>query len=128
MTRRAVLPQVRIIILTVSEEDDHLFEAIKAGAYGYLMKKIEPDDLLRTIRGVFHGEAAISPMTAIKILNEFARLAHRSSAEAHPPARLSPRELEILRLLTGGATNKDMASSLETLACGELLRMRRESG
>src|SRR5262249_27649507 len=96
-----------------SEEDDNLFEAIKAGAYGYLVKKIEPDDLVRTIRGVVRGEAALSRVTASKILNEFARLARRGLEMVQPQAPLSSRELQILRLITSGATNKDMAS-----ACG----------
>ncbi len=113
-TRRIkeALPYVRIVMLTVSEEDKDVFEAVKAGAQGYLLKKIEPEAFFRTLRGVFRGEAPISRVTATKILREFARQAERSTAEARPPGKLSPREQEVLELLTKGATNKEIAASL----------------
>ncbi|OGB94774.1 MAG: DNA-binding response regulator [candidate division NC10 bacterium RIFCSPLOWO2_02_FULL_66_22] len=114
-TRRikAEVPHVRIIILTVAEEDKSLFEAIKSGAHGYLLKTIEPRPLFETLRGVFRGEAPISRVTASKILGEFARQGQRATPEeASPVGRLSPRELEILELLTKGATNKEIAATL----------------
>jgi DNA-binding NarL/FixJ family response regulator len=114
-TRRikAEVPHVRIIILTVAEEDKSLFEAIKSGAHGYLLKTIEPRPLLETLRGVFKGEAPISRVTASKILGEFARQGQRTGPEeASPVGRLSPREHEILELLIKGATNKEIAATL----------------
>jgi DNA-binding NarL/FixJ family response regulator len=114
-TRRikAEVPHVKIIILTVAEEDKSLFEAIKSGAHGYLLKTIEPRPLFETLRGVFKGEAPISRVTASKILGEFARQGQRTGPEeASPVGRLSPRELEILELLTKGATNKEIAATL----------------
>ena len=114
-TRRikAEVTHVRIIILTVAEEDKSLFEAIKSGAHGYLLKTIEPRPLFETLRGVFRGEAPISRVTASKILGEFARQGQRATPEeASPVGRLSPRELEILELLTKGATNKEIAATL----------------
>jgi RNA polymerase sigma factor (sigma-70 family) len=113
-TRRIkeLLPYVKIVILTISEEDTDLFEAIKAGAHGYLLKNIEPEEFFRTLRGALRGEAPLSRTTATKLLEEFARLA-RGIPEAIPPRdKLSPREHEVLELLTQGATNKEIASSL----------------
>ena len=112
-TRRIkeTLPSVKVVILTVSEEDKNLFEAIKCGAHGYLLKKIEPRDLFEMLRGVFRGEAPISRATAAKILNEFAAQAHRATEEM-PEERLSPKEREVIELLTKGSTNKEIGNKL----------------
>jgi len=112
-TRRIkeTLPSVKVVILTVSEEDKNLFEAIKCGAHGYLLKKIEPRDLFEMLRGVFRGEAPISRATAAKILNEFAAQAHRATEEM-PEERLSPKEREVIEFLTKGWTNKEIGNKL----------------
>lgn len=107
------LPYVKIVMFTVSDEDNDLFEAIKAGAHGYVLKNIEPEMLLAMLRGVSSGEAPISQACASKLLGEFARLARRGPREAHPYERLSPREREVLSLLSKGKTNKEIASSLD---------------
>lgn len=112
-TRRITeaLPSTKLVILTVSEEDKNLFEAIKCGAHGYLLKKVEIEQLFEMLRGIFRGEAPISRTTAAKILNEFAKQARRSQAEIDEE-RLSPREQEVLQLLTQGLTNKEIANKL----------------
>ena len=113
-TRRikAVLPYVKIVILTVSEEDQDLFEAIKSGAQGYLMKKIEAKALFSTLRGIVQGEASVSRIMASKILDEFARLAKQPPAVALPGTDLSPREKNVLELVGQGKTNKEIAAAL----------------
>lgn len=112
-TRRVkeALPSIKVVILTVSEEDKNLFEAIKCGAHGYLLKKIEPRDLFEMLRGVFRGEAPISRTTATKVLSEFAEQARRSP-EKVPAETLSPKEREALQLLTEGLTNKEIGNQL----------------
>lgn len=113
-TRRikAELPQIKIVILTVIEEDQNLFEAIKSGAQGYLLKNVEPQDLVEMLRGVFRGEAPMSRGTAAKILSEFARQAQGADATVRPSAALSGREQEVLGLVATGVTNKGIAAAL----------------
>jgi two-component system nitrate/nitrite response regulator NarL len=113
-TRRitAELPHVKVVILTVAEEDEKLFDAIKAGAQGYLLKDMEPKDLVEMLRGVVRGEAPISQGTAARILAEFTRQAQRADASAKPSARLTRREREVLILVAGGTTNKEIATAL----------------
>lgn len=104
-------PGVKIVMLTVSEEDHNVFEAIKNGAEGYLIKDVKPADLRRMLRGIWAGEAPISPCTATRILREFARRV-RPEADGAPVGRLTPREREVLELVTAGQANKEIAAAL----------------
>ncbi len=108
--REELLP-VKILVLTVSDEDTDLFEAIKAGADGYLLKNVPPESLLQAILGVVKGEAPVSGAVASKLLREFSRAWSSPSA---PPSgsELSQREREILTLVAGGASNKQIARQL----------------
>ena len=108
------MPYVKIVMLTVSDDDNSLFEAIKAGAQGYLLKNLEPEDLFEMLAGVSRGEAPISRLMAAKILNEFAAQNKRPepSTTPNPAAILSAREKEVLQLVVKGATNKEIASEL----------------
>lgn len=111
---RAEWPDARIVILTVHDEDDKLFEAIKAGAIGYILKDTNAADFLRAVRSALAGEAALPPKMAARLLEEFARLARRmppESARADSPD-LTPREREVLNLIATGATDKEIASAL----------------
>jgi len=113
-TRRIkeVLPYVKVVMLTVSEEDQDLFEAIKSGARGYLLKKIDARALFSTLKGIAQGEAPVSRKMAAKILDEFARQTKRQPAVALPGTKLSPREKEVLDLVAGGKSNKEIAAAL----------------
>jgi DNA-binding NarL/FixJ family response regulator len=112
-TRRIteMLPSTRVVILTVSEDDKDLFEGIKCGAHGFLLKKLEPEELYAMLRGVFEGEAPISRTTASKILNEFVLQAKKKST-AKDEEELSAREKEVLQSLASGLTNKEIGNNL----------------
>jgi len=106
------MPYVKIVMLTISDDDKDLFEAIKQGAQGYLLKNIEPEELFEMLRGVYRGEAPISGLTAARILDEFTRLAQKEDYDAISEDSLTLREKEVLRLVAKGATNKEIASQL----------------
>ncbi len=110
-TRRIALaqPEVSIVMLTVSEDEDDLFQAIKAGARGYLLKNLESAQLRAMIEAVGRGEAAISPATAARIIGELAR---PPAAAAAGPDRLTEREIEVLQLVTAGLRNKEIGTRL----------------
>lgn len=102
---KSQLPYVRIVILTISETDHNLFEALKAGAQGYLIKTIEPAELYEMVRRASRGEAPLSSHLAAKVVDEFGRLAR----EGQQADGLTPREREVLSLVARGATNKEIA-------------------
>lgn len=112
-TRRIKLerPAINVVMLTVSDEDENLFAAIRAGASGYLLKSVKPEELFRRLRGVLRGEAAISPVMAAKILQEFARL-DQSTPTPRSIEGLSPRETEVLGLVAKGLTNREIGEQL----------------
>lgn len=111
---KAEFPDIKIVVLTIGEEDQNLFEAIKSGAQGYLLKDVEPQQLVEMLRGVSRGEAPISRTAAAKILTEFSRQAREADAGDRPSASLTAREKEVLGLVAGGATNKEIAAVLGT--------------
>lgn len=108
---KAELPETRIVMVTVSDDDEHLFEAVKSGAEGYLLKDMTREDLRRTLEAVAAGEPALSPTLAAKILDEFARLAREGPAR-EPDVELSPRERDVLQLVADGQTNREVAAAL----------------
>jgi len=109
-------PEARVVILTASEEDADLFEAIKSGAQGYLFKNVPSDDLFRLLEGVARGEPALTPALARKLLGEFARPAPAAQARANAVEgyqALTEREREVLDLLVQGITsNRELAERL----------------
>jgi two-component system NarL family response regulator len=110
---RAARPSTRVIMLTVSDREDDLFEAVKAGANGYLLKEVSIEELANAVRATARGQSLISPTMASKLLEEFAALAARvpDAARALTP-QLTGRELEVLRHAARGATNREIAESL----------------
>lgn len=103
------VPSTNILMLTVSESENDLFDAIKAGAKGYILKNIEPDDLIRSIKKAAAGEAVVSGNLTGKIMEEFRNLVIQK--EEHKEV-LTPREKEVLFLLAEGKSNKDIAVEL----------------
>ena len=107
------LPDVIIVMLTVRDEDDKLFEAIKNGAQGYLLKTIRSRDLLTLLRAAARGEAALTPHLGGRMLEEFRRLSDRApDTPAEDVPALTPREQEVLALVAQGATDKEIAAEL----------------
>lgn len=104
-------PYVKIIMLTVSEGEENLFEAIKAGAQGYLIKNVEPQQLLDAVRRAYRGEATLPSDLAVKILAEFAH-GQRTAQAGDPIEPLGERELDVLRELARGLANKEIAAVL----------------
>ncbi len=105
------MPGTRIVMVTVSDDDADLFEAIKAGAEGYLLKDMSEEEFSRTLTGIEAGEPALSPGLAARILDEFARRS-RASEEGPKDPDLTEREREVLRLVAEGATNREIAARL----------------
>lgn len=107
-------PSARVIILTTFDYEDYVFEAVKAGAMGYLLKDVPADELAATVRKVHMGEPFIQPQMASKLLIEFGRKSRltASPAASSQPEELSSREIEVLKLLANGASNRDIADTL----------------
>src|SRR5947209_4466686 len=106
-------PAVKVVILTASEEDADLFEAIKSGAQGYIFKNLDSREFFRLLDGVARGEPALTPALARKLLGELARPTSAREADVEGPGALTEREREVLDLLVQGVTsNKDLAERL----------------
>jgi NarL family two-component system response regulator LiaR len=106
---REVLPRTRILILTVHTDDGHVFQGIKAGAQGYLLKDCTPEDLTRAIRTVYAGDTIMAQDIAQKMLTTFEGI-RNEDAEITP--HLTERELEVIKALAQGMSNKQIAQSL----------------
>jgi DNA-binding NarL/FixJ family response regulator len=110
---KEVAPTTRIIMLTISDDEADLYDAIKAGASGYLLKEISIDDISAAIRAVAGGQSLISPSMASKLLTEFASMIKKSDDSQQLPApRLTQREVEVLKLVARGLNNREIGATL----------------
>ena len=110
---KAELPDTTIVMLTVCDENEKLFEAIRNGAQGYLLKSIRSAEMLHLLRGAVRGEAAITAALGGRMLEEFRRVSQRAADfPADNPVALTAREQEVLSLVAEGATNKEIAQQL----------------
>jgi DNA-binding NarL/FixJ family response regulator len=108
----AELPATKIIFLTIHEEDQRIFEAIRHGAVGYLPKNVTSSRLLGYLRGLERGEVAMQPEFTARILKEFAKRPVREDIADEDTSRLTPRQREILQELKTGASNRQIAARL----------------
>ncbi len=114
---KQILPEAVIVMLTVRDDDEKLFQALKSGAQGYLLKDIRAREMLEMLRRALRGEAALSPSLAARVLAEFRRLSSqtqkRSILEGEEElVDLTPRELEVLTIAAQGASDKEIAEAL----------------
>ncbi|XEC97546.1 response regulator [Paenibacillus tarimensis] len=110
-TRRIkqVSPRSQVIVLTSFHDDEHIFPALRAGALSYVLKDIDPGQLVETVRRAVHGESMMHPRVATRVVQE---IRTTKQAASNPFAELSDRELEVLRLIAGGLSNAEIAAQL----------------
>ena len=107
------LPNCRVIVLTTFDDDEMVFDGLRAGAIGYLLKDASSEKLGEAIRSAARGESFLQPSVAAKVVSEFARLATKRVVNSNALAEaLSEREVEILRLIASGASNREIAATV----------------
>ena len=109
---RADMPDVQVVMLTVSDEDSDLFDAIRSGARGYLLKSLNADEFIELLEGLQRGDAAISRKTASRLIDGYATLSRHASRAGPAESLLTPRETELLQLIVDGLSNKAIADRL----------------
>jgi DNA-binding NarL/FixJ family response regulator len=108
---KQAVPSAKILMLTVSDEEADLYEAVKSGASGYLLKDSSIDEVAQAVRVVADGQSLISPSMAAKLIDEFKQLA-RPEREQVPGLRLTDRELQVLRFVAKGMNNREISKQL----------------
>ena len=107
---RAQFPDIKVLVLTTYADDEWVFDAIKAGASGYLLKDTPRDDVIKAIRGTAEGKTYVDPSVAGKVLRQAS--SHRTQPPSNITADLTEREIEVLRLIAKGSSNKDISERL----------------
>ena len=105
-------PECRVIFLTMSDESDDLFAAVRSGAKGYILKNIHPSKLVAALRSVYQGESALSRSMTLRLMEELARSDVPTRPRDPKLAKLTPRELDVLRYVATGMTNQEIATKL----------------
>lgn len=107
-------PEVKIIVLTTFNDDEYIYEALRNGASGYLLKDTLPAEIAKALRTVYNGGALLQPEVAVKVLSRFSQLAKDSRDKSPDPRKelLTEREAEICRLIAEGKNNREIASEL----------------
>ncbi|GAB2885038.1 response regulator [Nocardioides pacificus] len=108
---KEAVPSAKIIMLTVSDEEADLYEAVKSGAAGYLLKDSSIEEVAQAVRVVADGHSLISPSMAVKLIDEFKQMSRPERSQV-PGLRLTDRELEVLRLVARGLNNREIARQL----------------
>lgn len=114
-TRRIKLeqPQIGIVVLTMYEEEEYIFDLVKAGATGYMLKNSDSAQIIKAIRSTYQGESMLQPSVATKILSEFSHLSQRPAPKPSRNDRaLTDREIQVIKLIADGKTNKEIANAL----------------
>jgi len=111
-TLRRELPTVGVVILTIYNDDERVFAAIKAGARGYVLKDSQPEEIIAAVRAVGRGEALLHPSLITRVLAEFSRISAQRAADNRVFAELTDREREVLTEIGKGKRNRDIAETL----------------
>lgn len=109
---RSLVPECQILVLTTFDDDEEVFEGLRAGAIGYLLKDVSSEKLYEAIHAAARGEYFLLPSITAKVIAEFSRLPRSAPHSAENEKILSPREVEILRLVATGLSNKEIAEQL----------------
>ena len=113
MAIKELVPSTKIVMLTMSDEESDLYEAVRAGANGYLLKDVPGEEIADGLRAVQSGQSLISPSMASKLLTEVGAMIKRAEERQQVPVpRLTEREMEVLRLVARGMANRDIAKEL----------------
>ncbi|MFP5225079.1 MAG: response regulator [Actinomycetota bacterium] len=109
---REEVPSARILMLTVSDEEADLYDAVKSGATGYLLKDASIDEVLDAIKSVQAGQSTISPSMASKLMAEFSAITKKQTQKSQPGPKVTDREMEVLQLVAKGMSNREIAKAL----------------
>ncbi len=109
---RQKMPETAIVILTIYDDDTNVFQAIKAGAIGYILKDSPIDQALEAVRAAYRGEGSMHPAIAGRVMKEFARVHNERAADMEAFAQITDREREVLKLVASGKRNREIADAL----------------